>query len=93
MPFTIVTWDFMSGSKGREGSHLNTLNENGLYRFSRLFKKYGIRLVMGGHKHTYSISKPVYDAPSNYITASNLVDSSVDLMGDVTSSLSRIPII
>ena len=93
MPFTIVTWDFMSGSKGREGSHLNTLNANGLYRFSRLFKKYGIRLVMGGHKHTYSISKPIYDAPSNYITASNLVDSSVDLMGDVTSSLSRIPII
>ena len=73
MPFTIVTYDFMKGSGSRAGSHLNTLNTNGNYRFSRLFKKFGIRLVMGGHKHTYSISKPIYDAPLNYITASNKV--------------------
>lgn len=63
MPFTIVTEDFMTSDVERSGSKLNTLNKNGLYRFSRLFYKYGIRLVLGGHKHTFSISKPIYDAP------------------------------
>lgn len=93
MPFTIVTWSFMNGESARVGSHLNTLNERGLYRFSRLFKKYGIRLVLGGHKHTYSISKPIYDAPSGYIGSDNKPVSSVDLMGEVGTAESRIPII
>lgn len=93
MPFTIVTWDFMGGSGARAGSHLNTLNANGNYRYSRLFKKYGIRLVMGGHKHTYCITKPIYDAPDNYITGSNTVRAGADLMGEVTNALSRKPVI
>lgn len=93
MPFTIVTYDFMQGSGSRAGSHLNTLNANGNYRFSRLFKKFGIRLVMGGHKHTYCLSKPIYDAPSNYITAANKVDSTIDIMGTMEDSLSRKPVI
>lgn len=93
MPFTIVTYDFMQGSGSRAGSHLNTLNANGNYRFSRLFKKFGIRLVMGGHKHTYCLSKPIYDAPSNYITAANKIDSTIDIMGAMEDSLSRKPVI
>lgn len=93
MPFTIVTYSFMQGTSARAGSHLNTLNSNGTYRFSRLFKQYGIRLVMGGHKHTYCITKPVYDAPSGYITSDNTIDTSVDLMGEVTTEDSRVPVI
>lgn len=92
MPFTIVTWDFMNGVKGRSGSHLNTLNNNGAYRFSRLFKQYGIRLVFGGHKHTYSISKPIYDAPADYIQ-NNKPSLSIDLMEEVTEAASRKPVI
>lgn len=92
MPFTIVTWGFMSGTSERAGSHLNTLDSNGNYRFSRLFKKYGIRLVMGGHKHTYCITKPVYDAPADYIV-NNAASASADLMGEVTPALSRIPVV
>lgn len=99
MPFTIVTYDFMNGSAARVGSHLNTLNKNGLYRFSRLFKKYGIRVVCGGHKHTYCLSKPIYDAPEGYVNAQGQVQSGVDLMsklGDNDSQatqLSRKPVI
>ena len=95
MPFTIVTWSFMSSSSSaRAGSKLNTLNNYGDYRFSRLFKKYGIRLVMGGHKHTYSLSKPIYDAPIDYITENHSIKSGSDLMdGDVDGPLSRIPVI
>lgn len=93
MPFTMVTWSFMNGSSSRAGSHLNTLNNNGLYRFSRLFKKYGIRLVMGGHKHTYTFSKPIYDAPDGYINSSHKPDGSIDFMGEVTTAASRIPVI
>lgn len=93
MPFTIVTWSFMGGESARVGSHLNTLNSRGLYRFSRLFKKYGIRVVLGGHKHTYSISKPIYDAPTGYIGSNNKPASGVDLMGEVTTADTRVPVI
>ncbi len=93
MPFTIVTWSFMNGESARVGSHLNTLNSRGLYRFSRLFKKYGIRLVIGGHKHTYCVTKPVYDAPTGYIDANNGINNSVDLLGEVTSADTRVPVI
>lgn len=93
MPFTIVTWSFMGGESARVGSHLNTINARGLYRFSRIFKKYGIKLVMGGHKHTYCITKPVYDAPIGYINENNNPNDSVDLMGEVTTAATRIPVI
>lgn len=93
MPFTIVTWKFLKGEGARVGSHLNTINSRGEYRFSRLFKKYGIRLVMGGHKHTYSVSKPIYDAPTNYINDSNTINQSIDLMDDLTIDDTRKPII
>lgn len=91
MPFTIITHATAIGTSGRVGSKLNTAY--GKYRWSRLFKKYGIRLVMGGHKHTYSISKPIYDAPENYITSSNTVNSDIDLMDDVSASASMQPVV
>lgn len=96
MPFTMVTWTFMkSATAARVGSHLNTLNTKGTYRFSRLFKKYGIRLVMGGHKHTYTITKPVYDAPEGYINPDNTVNTNIDLLGafDSLDMMSRVPVI
>lgn len=96
MPFTTVTWSFMkSASATRAGSHLNTLNSRGNYRFSRLFKKYGIRLVMGGHKHTYTISKPIYDAPEGYISAGHTINPDIDLMGALDSKdlMSRVPVV
>lgn len=93
MPFTMVTWQFMGGKSGREGSHLNTYNSNGKYRFSRLFKRLGIRMIFGGHKHTYTLSKPIYDAPEGYITDQNKASTAVDLFGDVDDKLSRIPVI
>lgn len=91
MPFTIITHATAIGTSGRAGSKLNTAY--GKYRWSRLFKKYGIRLVMGGHKHTYSITKPIYDAPEGYITSSNTVNSSVDLMEDVSAAASMQPVV
>lgn len=91
MPFTIITHATVIGTSGRVGSKLNTAY--GKYRWSRLFKKYGIRLVMGGHKHTYSITKPVYDAPEEYITSSNTINTSVDLMGEVSADASMKPVV
>ena len=93
MPFTLVTTAFMTGAVERAGSRLNTNNSNGKYRFSRLFKKYGIKLVFGGHKHTYTLSKPIYDAPDNYITENHLINGNIDFMGEVTEALSRKPVI
>lgn len=103
MPFTMVTYDFLNKNNpessdyknpvARVGSHLNTLNSNGEYRFSRLFKKYGIKLVFGGHKHTYTISKPIYDAPAGYINSDHTINSSVDLLGSFTAADSVKPVI
>lgn len=91
MPFTIVVEGFITGASERGGSKLNTLNANGLYRFSRLFYKYGIRLVLGGHKHTYSISKPIYDAPINWDC--NQVPNDDFINGEVNIEASRKPVI
>lgn len=91
MPFTIITHATAAGTDGRKGSKLNTAY--GKYRWSRIFKKYGIRLVFGGHKHTYSITKPVYDAPEGYITSSNTVDTSVDFMNDISDTASMQPVV
>mgnify|MGYP002515443056 FL=1 len=93
MPFTIVTYGFMTSTAERVGSHLNILNDKGLYRFSRLFKKYGIRLVIGGHKHTYSISKPIYDAPTGYIDNNNHINNNIDLMSELQKGDTRKPVI
>ena len=91
MPFTMVTPDFFDlndsywGSAGRTtastGSKLNLENNYGNYRFSRLFKKAGIRLVIGGHKHTFTLSNPLYDASEDYLVP----DSSKPLTSDVST--------
>lgn len=58
-------------NKSLVGSHLNQLSTNevtnmaeqftpkGLYWFSRLLEYFKIKLVLGGHKHTYCLSYPV----------------------------------
>lgn len=42
------------------------LNRYHNYEYQRLFKLWGIRLIMGGHKHTAALTGPVYDAPPSY---------------------------
>lgn len=72
MPFTITAAGTYAGylkpgtaSIFRESSKAN-LNTKHAFQFQRLFKIWGIRLVLGGHKHTCSISMPIYDAPGDY---------------------------
>ena len=36
------------------------------FEYQRLWKLWGILLVMGGHKHTCALTRPVYDAPLTY---------------------------
>ena len=65
MPFTIITNAVIKNylddnTVSRGGSRLNTetTNEN-TYWFSRMLEKHGVRLCLGGHKHTYSVSYPI----------------------------------
>jgi hypothetical protein len=59
-------------NKSLIGSHLNQISEKteivnmtegftpkGLYWFSRLLEYFGVKLMIGGHKHTYCLSYPV----------------------------------
>ena len=61
------------------GSHLNQINASevggsgnnawtGMYWFSRLLEYFGVKLVIGGHKHTYACTYPLRE---NYFYVSN----------------------
>lgn len=94
MPYTIITHATYIGSNGRGGSKLNTMQTDGkTYYWSRIFKEYGIRLVMGGHKHTYSITRPVYDAPDGYITGQHTVDPNVNIWESISNNASMKPVV
>lgn len=74
MPFTVITNDSIaSGQEGISrsltktgalvGSHMNQISPLdvgiGTYWFSRLLEFKKVKLVLGGHKHTYSCTYPV----------------------------------
>lgn len=72
MPFTVITYDCIgsgttkvsrsvSGSSlvGCHMNQLNTLDNSSMYWFSRLCEYFKVRLVLGGHKHTYAATLPV----------------------------------
>lgn len=72
MPFTVITDACLSTNKSGEyrsyssgslvGSHLNQLHVEdtvGIYWFSRLLEHFGVKLCIGGHKHTYASTFPV----------------------------------
>lgn len=77
MPFTIITQEAKnayyyngveySSGKERSGSHMNTMNTSDKmhYWFSRFCQTHGIRLVIGGHKHTYSATYPLKETIVN----------------------------
>lgn len=67
MPFTIITTGSTknpatttTGTAERKGSSLNT-NTNTPYWFSEFCQNNGIKLVLGGHKHTQSLSQPLLE--------------------------------
>ena len=73
MPFTVVTHANMKKTTQKDyrsasgtslvGSHLNQLISNevgaGTYWFSRLLEYKGVKLCIGGHKHTYCYTYPL----------------------------------
>lgn len=74
MPFTVITNDSIkSGQEGKSrsltstgslvGSHTNQLSNadsgKGTYWLSRLLEYKGVKLCLGGHKHTYACTYPV----------------------------------
>lgn len=74
LPFTIVTqtnvnkfyWNGVESSEERGGSRINTNNtaEN-TYWFSKFCQDNGIRLAIGGHKHTYAVTFPLLENEQN----------------------------
>jgi hypothetical protein len=52
------------------------LNRFHNFEFQRVFKLWGIPMVMGGHKHTCAMTRPVYDAPDGYNPIIKKMDSS-----------------
>ena len=73
MPFTVITNDSLttaqqnvfrsvSSSNALVGSHLNQItpyDKKGLHWFSRLLEFKGVKICLGGHKHTYACTYPV----------------------------------
>ena len=109
MPFTVITDGNIKTNKKSDyrsangsslvGSHLNQLiaseTGNGTYWFSRLLEYKGVKLCIGGHKHTYCYTYPLrenYLYNCTYYTASDPEtqgDSPTKYIGDLkTFSLS-----
>lgn len=44
---------------GCHGNRLNSLDTKGIYWFSRLLEYFGVKLCIGGHKHTYACTNPI----------------------------------
>lgn len=71
MPFNIITdksyytYQHSSITAPRETAkaYLNRFHN---FEYQRLFKIWGISMVIGGHKHTCAITNPVYDALKGY---------------------------
>lgn len=96
MPFTVVTHanmkittkkDYRSASgTSLVGSHLNQLISSevgaGTYWFSRLLEYKGVKLCIGGHKHTYCYTYPLREY---YIYGNNI--SSIDAPMTMESTL------
>lgn len=71
------------------GSHLNQISKNevggegtnppGIYWFSRLLEHFGVKLVIGGHKHTYACTYPLREN-YNWRNGETLVDSLTEKM-------------
>jgi hypothetical protein len=83
MPFTVMTTEQLivepneSTDKYRGGTNSSKLNvitkgtylsDKHGYWFGRMLNEYGCKLCIGGHKHTYAITYPIYETDwcSNY---------------------------
>lgn len=88
------------------GSHMNRMNSNdkqSLYWFSRLIESFGIKLMIGGHKHTYMCTWPLrenyrydYDSETQTYLKNSINDGPMTmpatLENDNVSWLSDLPV-
>ena len=74
LPFTIVTqynvnqfyWNGVETNEQRGGSRINTNNApDHTYWFSKFCQNNDVRLVIGGHKHTYATTFPLLENAEN----------------------------
>lgn len=70
MPFNIISDSSYKNYENNADAPRETakayLNRYHNFEYQRLWKLWGILLVMGGHKHTCALTRPVYDAPLTY---------------------------
>ena len=70
MPFNIISQPSYNNYEKNTQAPRETakayLNRYHNYEYQRLWKLWGILLVMGGHKHTCALTRAVYDAPLTY---------------------------
>lgn len=70
MPFNITSSNSYKNYSGASAAPRETakayLNRFHNFEFQRVFKLWNIPMVMGGHKHTCAMTRPVYDAPIGY---------------------------
>lgn len=70
MPFNIISDSSYNNYTNNADAPRETakayLNRYHNFEYQRLWKLWGIMLVMGGHKHTCALTHPVYDAPLTY---------------------------
>lgn len=59
------SYSVFSSKFDRAGSHLNFVPVTNKFNFQRLMEEKGVKLCLGGHKHTYAISYPILENLKN----------------------------
>ena len=103
VPFTILTKETVDGyvnanreitkNKNRGGSHLNNNTTGEYFWFTKMLEKYGIKIVTGGHKHTYDCTWPLlegYDGVNKETSFNPVIQVTVDEMINCTNQSSMI---
>jgi hypothetical protein len=95
------SYDASENQMGLIGSHLNQIykdeNGKGIYWFSRLLEYFGVKLCLGGHKHTYAVTYPLrenyvdFDPETPMTMEATLANDSVQWISDKTN-LTKLPV-
>lgn len=101
MPYTVITSEGLKKDSVENvvrsvtgtsliGSHLNQISVNdkyGIYWFSRLLEFFNVKLVLGGHKHTYACTFPIQERYQFKSSDGSMVESSYNNIMTMTETL------
>ena len=90
---SIAQYRSISGAGALVGCHMNQISKGdfgyGIYWFSRLLEYRGIKLCLGGHKHTYCVTYPLAENYKYDTNKRSLIDGPITMSETLNNDLER----